>query len=93
MRAYICAPARFLHVVVPRRRGMEERGCVGKRGRRSRRKERVIEKREGERGGNGQARLKTRRQLLRGIMRNPVNAPVSGHHSTASLTLGSIGMQ
>lgn len=29
----------------------------------------------------------------RGIMRNPVNAPVSGHHSTASLTLGSIGMQ
>lgn len=27
------------------------------------------------------------------IMRNPVNAPVSGHHSTASLTLGSIGMQ
>ncbi|KYN16853.1 hypothetical protein ALC57_10832, partial [Trachymyrmex cornetzi] len=38
-------------------------------------------------------RLKTRRQLLRGIMRNPVNAPVSGHHSTASLTLGSIGMQ
>ncbi|KYN31509.1 hypothetical protein ALC56_14390, partial [Trachymyrmex septentrionalis] len=41
----------------------------------------------------GQTRLKTRRQLLRGIMRNPVNAPVSGHHSTASLTLGSIGMQ
>lgn len=42
---------------------------------------------------DGQARLKTCRQLLRGIMRNPVNAPVSGHHSTASLTLGSIGMQ
>lgn len=61
--------------------------------RKTARPERVIEKREGERGGNGQARLKTRRQLLRGIMRNPVNAPVSGHHSTASLTLGSIGMQ
>lgn len=49
-------------------------------------------RREGE-YMDGQARLKTCRQLLRGIMRNPVNAPVSGHHSTASLTLGSIGMQ
>lgn len=55
-------------------------------------RERTIEKREGE-YTDGRARLKTCRQLLRGIMRNPVNAPVSGHHSTASLTLGSIGMQ
>lgn len=55
-------------------------------------KERERERREGK-YMDGQARLKTCRQLLRGIMRNPVNAPVSGHHSTASLTLGSIGMQ
>lgn len=63
-----------------------------------RRAKRKKEKNRREGGEEGRGRDehigKAKNSLAtRGIMRNPVNAPVSGHHSTASLTLGSIGMQ